>query len=263
MRLLSVALPLLALTILVSCSPLMYTSIGQNVPLFKEKGEVMLNAGYSSTLGHDRGLGVFGSDISEGVHFQAAVAVSNHISISSSFYSLKESGSEVEGSGNYIEVGIGQYKHWDKTNFIAEIFTGIGLGSIRNKIGTESVDINYTKPYIQPSIGYSNPYFSAAFTPRIALVTFTNHMNTLTDQGYHLLVENFFDTAGDKLVLEPGFTIRAGLKRVKFQYQWCYTSFSYSATNPNTGDEINPIDKFYNSFGLSFLITKKRRLSKN
>ncbi len=64
-----------------SCNPVLYSTVGQNVPLFTEKGEVTLQAGYAASFGNNTDA--------DGVAIQAAYAVSNSIAVMGSFYSLK------------------------------------------------------------------------------------------------------------------------------------------------------------------------------
>src|SRR5436190_23999941 len=75
-----------------SCAPVLYTSVGQNVPLFKEKGEVAISGGASNTenSGNDY---LYDYSSADGVNLQAAVAIKDNFAVMSSFYSLKNSNS--------------------------------------------------------------------------------------------------------------------------------------------------------------------------
>src|SRR5688572_28965092 len=83
-----------------SCSPVLYSTVGQNVPLFKEKGEVSMGAGFAS------------ANNGSGVSVQLAGAVSNRVALFGSFYSLSEDNADDHGwsgDGAYGEFAVGTF----------------------------------------------------------------------------------------------------------------------------------------------------------
>ncbi len=101
-----------------SCSPVLYSNNGANVPLFQNKSEVVVSAGVAST-DHASGLGL-----------QAGVAFDSAWSVIASFYSLKEKGADEDWSGNgrYVEFGVGRFgKVFKKGSFFTKRISVSGL----------------------------------------------------------------------------------------------------------------------------------------
>ena len=154
-----------------SCSPVVYSTNGQVVPLFHERGEATVSGGFSTT------------DDAEGFHVQAAGSVSDHWALLSSVYSLKSKSSDNwKGHGTYVEFGGGRFGSFGKNNmFIYETFAGVGYAGIRNSYQNSTLDVNFIKPFIQPSIGISQKWVDVALTPRFGLVSYTDHTISTTD----------------------------------------------------------------------------------
>src|SRR5688572_22818447 len=151
-----------------SCSPVLYTTVGQNVPLFKQKGEVAFSGGSAATSHED--------DVSsaEGFNIQAAAAIDSSLSIMCSLYSLKNMDADNDwiGKGNYFELGIGKFKQSSKSKLIGEVFCGVGFGEIKNSSTFGDISEHYIKPFIQPSGGFSSKIVDVAITTRVAMVFF-------------------------------------------------------------------------------------------
>mgnify|MGYP005754825617 CR=1 FL=1 len=227
-----------------SCGPVMYSNVGQNTPLFKEKGEFTGNAGFAySGPSEDAG----------GVGLQAAYAVSDHWAVISSFYSMGDSDPEGwRGRGSYFEIGGGYFGYNNNKRLVYELLGGVGFGSIKNNSNTENrfVDLSFTKPFIQPSIGYSVEHFEIAFTPRIGAASFGSISYNLNPEHKESLDQWINDYDGN-FFLEPGITLRGGMKNVKLHLQYVFSTF---------GDEAYSNTGFF-STGLQFLISEKRYLS--
>jgi len=223
-----------AASLMTSCSPVLYSTVGQNVPLFHKKGEVAMSGARGET-GHASG---FSGNL--------AVAVSDHAAIISSWHSLHSWGTS--GGGTYFELGAGKYKHYPST-VVTELFGGIGLGSISNSINGESIGVSYIKPFVQPSVGISGKVCELAFTPRIALVSYTSKTGYSSDAAIRTRVDDFYQTKKNTVVFEPGITFRIGYKNVKLQLQYNYTTLSYNK------DSVDSIDETFTSIGLHFNIT--------
>jgi len=224
-----------------ACSPILYSTVGQNVPLFREKGEVALNAG----LAVSGNSNYFGTT---GINVQLAVAPTNSLAVISSFYSLKES--DGTGKGNYFELGIGKFKYNPKSNLTGEIFFGAGLGSIKSSPDGYQISSDFLKVFIQPSGGFTSKVFDIAFTPRVGVVNFLSHKN----EGNEQEINQFFSDKKTTVVFEPGITLRLGFKNVKLQYQYNYSTFNYNSNGYNDFDLVN--DTFM-SFNLYFLMTER------
>lgn len=226
-----------------SCSPILYTSVGQNVPLFHGKGEVTFGGGYADT------------GDATGVTMQFAVAVDSSLAVSALFHSLSGSYSNEpdfwEGSGTYFEGGVGKFGTMSEGLCAWEVFVGLGYGSIKNTNLNQGVNARYIKPFLQPSISIGTGVVEFAITPRIGVVNYTAHSSTLTDAQNAEVIEAFFDEKSTTLVFEPGVTLRLGYRGVKLQAQYSYSTFSYRA------EDWDPVNPEFISIGLQFLITKR------
>ncbi len=185
-----------------SCSPILYTTVGQNVALFHQKGEVSLGVSSAAT------------NLASGSSVQFAAAVDSGIEIMSSYYSLSNGSS----SGDYFEFGAGKFKYNPNTKFCGEMIFGMGLGSIKNSISNSSnssyyiVNANYLKPFIQPSFGLSGKIGDIAFTPRVAFVTYTSKSDNVINPSLRNNLDHYFSEKQSTLVFEPGITLRVGIK---------------------------------------------------
>lgn len=231
---------------------MLYTTVGQNVPLFKKKGEVAISGGHASTAHEENDYMYFVSG-SEGFNVQAAAAIDSSLAITCSIYSLKNSDASYDwtGKGNYVEFGIGKFKHSPKTKLIGEVFFGTGFGSLKNSSTYGDISSHYIKPFIQPSGGFSSKVIDVALTARMGMVFFTSHSNSLNDQEQKRVMEDFYDDKKATFVFEPGLTTRIGFKNVKLQLQWNYTTFHY------TSGDFNPVNRTFASVGLFILISDR------
>jgi hypothetical protein len=243
---------------LTSCAPVLYSTVGTNVPLLKEKGEVVVSGGMSQVDNKSNDYLYYYSGAS-GFNLQFAAAIDSNLAIISSFYSLRNKDSQEEwtGNGTYFEAGIGKFGSGKKSkNLIGEIFIGTGFGSISNAYPGAHINASYLKPFLQPSGGVRTKYFDFALTPRFGMVFFTGHnVSGLEDEEDQIISDFFFDKKAT-FVFEPGFTIRAGIKNVKLQYQINYTTFNYSKTVDD--EEFDPVNQVYSSLGIYFLFSKKK-----
>ena len=233
-----------------SCSPVVYSTTGQVVPLFREQGEATVSGGFST------------AEDAQGFHVQAAGSVSDHFALLTSVYAMSNDNSSSDnwtGKGTYFEVGGGHFGSFGSNNtFIYETFAGVGFGGIRNSYQDQKLDVNFIKPFIQPSIGISQKWVDIALTPRFGLVSYTDHSIQTNDASYRTAAENYFNDQGTTFVFEPGMTVRAGYKNFKLQLQFNVSTFSYHAENANSNS--NPsINNTYLGLGLHYLISKRYR----
>ena len=237
-------LGLAALLITASCSPVLYAPVGQNVPLFHEKGEVALSGGYCETWD------------ARGVSLQFATAVNNKVLVTSSFYSMSDAygGSEDfwEGHGTYFEAGVGRYGYSPESKFTYELIGGLGYGSMKNKYNYSTVNANYIKPFFQPSFGVSGGVAEFAVTARIGYVAYVSHSNTMPTPEERYRVDQYFDEKSSSLAFEPGLTFRFGYRNVKLVAQYCYSTFNYK-----DDEDIDPVNPEFLSVGLHVLITDR------
>ncbi len=241
-----------AAALFTSCNPVLYSTVGQNVPMFTEKGEVALQGGYAASFGQDTDA--------DGVALQAGYAVSNSLTVMGSYCSLKglkEQGyigsapSEWDSKGSYLELGVGKYGTFTSKSFAWEVFAGLGTGTIKNNRAIEYVDCKLVKPFLQPSFGYISKYLDIIFTPRMGIVSYTSHSSSLLDPQQAQQTYDFFDSDKNTFVFEPGITLRGGYKSMKLQLQYNTTTFKADINN----DAITVVNKDYISIGVYFLIS--------
>jgi hypothetical protein len=228
---------------LTSCCPVLYAPVGHNVPLFKQKGEALLN------------IGTCAIDDGTGFNLQGAVAVDSSVAIISSFYHMaddQEAGAEIKGKGNCFEMGIGKFWPVKNTGWVGDVFIGAAFTGIQNKVTGQSLDVNYVTPFVQPSFGYRNRAIELILSSKIGFVQYTDLKNELTEPGLRNSAETFYREKKSSFVIDGGITIRAGWKGIKLQGQLVVTSFNYNATDGNTF-----FNDSYGSLGLVFRISPK------
>jgi len=230
-----------------ACGPVLYSNVGQNVPLLQEKGEFSGQVSYSASSG---------AWSASGIGFQGAYAVSEKVGIISSFSSLWGSDDspdyEWEGDGTYFELGAGLFGGKQENKFLYEGFVGIGSGSIRNTSlvnRSEFMNVKYLKPFLQPSIAFSTKYFELAVTPRIAYLTYTSQDDfNFGPNPEQLNPQEYFDENHNTVVFEPGIMIRGGFPGAKLELQYNHSSLK----EPLEGNSV--INDDYFSIGLRFII---------
>ena len=235
------------ITFLSSCSPVLYSNTGHVVPLFQQKGEVMLNASVGST---EDATGV-------GAHF--AAALDSSWAIIASYYYLtgdEDNDSEWRGNGSQFDFGGGKfYTFGEKNRGVVELFAGVGFATITNRLAGDRVDLSYVKPFIQPSIGVTGPWVDFAFTPRIAVVSYTKNTISLSDGENQLKAERYFREKKSTLVFEPGMIFRAGYKNIKGQIL-----INLSTFRANGEEDLDPnINDQYVSVGINYLFPNRYR----
>ena len=198
-----------------SCNTTLYVPNAVNAPLLKEKGELKASIGFNN--------------------FQAAFGLTDHVGVIGNAYwnnfkvDATSNGitSETVNKGNLYEVGIGYFFNISD-NVVFETYAGGGLGKIdfSNDNSRKYYDVNATKFFIQPALGYVGKYFDLGFTPRFSAVKY----NDLNTSGYTQseLDTEFLNKSAveDKtwMFIEPAITARFGYKFIKLQAQLGFAS---------------------------------------
>ena len=226
---------------LFACSPILYAPTTQNVPLLQQKGEVNIGGGYIST------------ESAEGMSLNFATAVDSSWAIAAAFNTLGDgtvrSGNSWDSKGRYLEAAAGKFGTIADGPFLYEAFLGLGYGTATNKNSNSSVNGKFIKPYLQTSIGVRSKIVDLAFTPRLAVVNYvSNDVYIPGAPEEAMAASNYFDDKGSSFVFEPGITLRLGLKNVKIQAQYVYSTFNYRES------DLWQFDKNILSFGLNFYI---------
>lgn len=211
-------LPLFSI-LLFSCTHRYYAPSGQNVPLFKEKGEVQLSGGLAS------------SGEAGGGNIQAAYAVGNNAGITADAYIANGENEDNGASGNgfNISVGGGYFKPLGDY-FVFETYAGFGGGNITNKYaGGGDSKVMFIRPYIQPAIGFTSNFVDVAFAPRIAMVNYTGINRSGIGDSTQIAQLDYINDHPTSVYFEPGVTLRAGWKYAKLQFQYVW---SVNLNNP-------------------------------
>lgn len=231
-----------------SCGPVLYSNVGQNVPMFLEKGEFSGSINYASSYGQD----VTDAD---GLGLQAAYAFSDKWAGILSYYSMKNASvtedEDWQAKGSYFEIGGGRYGSFGSKYFAYEVLGGIGFGGIKNNSNLNNIDANIFKPFLQPSFGVISKYADFIITSRFGYVSYTSNSYRLEDDNMRMQADKFFEEQKSSFVFEPGFTIRGGYKNIKIQIQYNFSSFK------NEYDGFYPVNDNYGGIGLYFLISNR------
>lgn len=236
--------------VLISCSPIVYSNVGYNAPMFEKEGEVSINPNYSSSNAAQN----LSDDVVRGFGFQGGYSLTDKVAIISSFYSMGRKGSsgsqDWEGNGNYVEIGGGYYGRSQNKKIAYEVLGGIGFSGIKNKNlnGEEYLNVNISKPFIQPSIGFISKYFEVSFIPRVAYVSIEDRGLSINDSDLLSDLRRQFEKNNKQLVFEPGLQLRFGFEYVKLQIQYSISNFNFST------DELNFSYESYGSLGLNIRI---------
>lgn len=228
-------LPALSICLLLgfaSCSPVMYSTVGQNTPMFQEKGEAFFSAGGAFSMNDEEGTEILG------VQIQGGAAVGKTVGLTAEFCHLGEE----DDYGNYGEVSIGRFWKANKSNWFPEVYLGAGFGTIHN---SGYKPIKFTEPFVQPSMCYRINKFEFAVSSKLGLVYYR---------------ENSY-TKKIPFVLEPAFTLRYGWPNFKFHWQTALSTFKVpsDAYVLQDGDYSYYFvsNNFYSSFSLLFRIPSK------
>ena len=187
----------LVLLLAAACSPI-YVPNTRNVPLFKEGGEFQATA-YATTAGGEA---------------QMAYAISDHLAVVGNYAmgSQKQTNpgdnKEFTRKNSYAELGLGLYKV--KRHSRVELFAGYGIGKGTSHDQYYFFGLNndvvatgtLNRIFIQPSIGTNNRKFNIAFTPRIAMVKFTE----FTTDDPNAKIARFTPSGKFQVFVEPAIT---------------------------------------------------------
>jgi hypothetical protein len=198
-----------AALLLSSCSSTMYTSNTVNVPLMRERGEIKLNLDQNN--------------------FQTAIALANHVAVmTNGFYKARNGSNFFTERGSLLEAGLG-YFNSPRRNVVCEVYGGVGGGNVYkrqmllasdNSTVIADYNINATRFFIQPNIGFTTAFFDLAFSTRFSTLKYAHfisdnypearldheHLDVITRQPY--------------IFAEPAITARAGYKFLKLQLQF-------------------------------------------
>lgn len=225
---------LVILTSLNSCSHYYYAPNSHNVPLFQKEKEARIRIALSQGL----------TSLSErekhvGVEIQGAYSITKNIGIMVNGFFVKSQSAnndDVWGKGSFIEFGSGYFKQLINKS-VFEIYAGIGRGTVTNQYDVTRMTstVNFTRYFIQPSIGMHSKGFDFAFSPRFCGLNFNkiaykNNIYQGDKQDLEYMKNNEFS-----FLFEPAVTIRAGGQHFKLQGQMVY---SHNVSNPKLAQGV-------------------------
>jgi hypothetical protein len=242
-----------------SCFHVYYIPNTPNAPLLAEKGETRVNVLYTTGANSEY----------NGGELQFAHAVSKNVGIMVNGFTAGKTetvdnwfgnqGSHTEkGNGSYIEFAGGYFKKFDaKEKWMAEVYGGLGFGSAHNDYGfNDHTQVNSSKLFIQPSIGYKGKHFEIAVVPKVSLINWKVKESQVanTDNDY---VKADMDAIRSKpgfVSFEPAVLLRAGTEQLKFQFAISTTS---SRSTILLSDDL--VETVNASLGISINIGPKKK----
>ena len=206
-----------------SCTPPLYIPNTTNVPTLKEKGDLDLS--YS--------LGTNGNDL------QGSYAINDNVGVmlNGSYGSSKSDSNNNFTKHQFLELGGGytfilNKDKTDETKTIFSAFGGFGVGSasgeysfsfLTSNVYTNNVFGNYSRAFIQPSIGISSLNVDFFFTFRTSYVNFSDIKNELDQSIINDEYINELDEAlnpkKSNVFYEPTLTLNVGGDQLKFMMQ--------------------------------------------
>jgi hypothetical protein len=244
-----------------SCNHKYYAPNTANIPLLSEKGEIKINALYSTGAGSSF----------NGGELQLAHALTNHIGVMANGFAAYKSeivhdwgpfhgpNSREKGYGSYLE-GAGGYFNSIGRNGIVEVYGGYGKGYSMNNYGfvagSEMITrVNVSKVFIQPSIGSKILFGEIGFSPRIGLVNWKiKKTNGYLSDDLIAIYEK-----PHLFVFEPTFIVRVGSPSVKLQIAINYLAVLNSYEKNNGYPVKFLVEKCALSIGASVNFNTKRK----
>ena len=222
-----------------SCQHIYYAPNSANAPQLSEKGETRVNALYCS--GGDSEFG--------GGELQVAYAITKNVGVMLNGFAAGESeeitsyntnGSHMEsGKGSYIEGAAGYFMALDaKRKWIADIYGGMGLGSVKNDYGFgDNSKVGNTKFFVQPSIGYKSTHFEFAFVPKLSLVNWRVKESKISHSENDGVKNEIKAIESDPsfVAFEPALLLRAGGQNFKVQAGVSFSNYSTTSFLLQTG----------------------------
>jgi len=233
--------------ILQSCASV-YLPAAQNVPVFREKGEVKLSAG------------VYDYQVAYAVGRHTAVMVNAQNSDRLVREIMARPGSNNRVVSKMVEVGGGFFTD-DKSTWTFETYGGLGVfktalrsdfqdtrpvypgeTALRDSSYTTHLNTRGARFFLQPNLGFASKAIDIAFSTRITGLTFGSV--TSVNFSAFTLKYSSIGNLGDRLHLfaEPAITMRVGYKWIKMQIQ---TGISLQFTSAEV-----PYNYLFGSVGL-------------
>jgi hypothetical protein len=212
-----------------SCTHYYYAPNKLNVPLFDKEKE--FSASVAMSVGNEF----------EAYEFQTAYAIDKNFGImANGLFADRASGDEY-GKGYIIEAGGGYFAPLNKY-YVFEIYSGFGFGKVENGYGDQGnglinsnySELDFTRFFIQPSLGLTTRYIDVILSSRFAGLYYTDFYYPLNLYESDLKDLRYIEDNPFSMIFEPAATLRLGYKELKFQIQIVY---SLNINNPRLQQE--------------------------
>jgi hypothetical protein len=205
----------IAFVVIASSCNVAYRASTINTPLFSGKNELAVTAASNN--------------------IQAAYAVSDHVGVMANGFfeqSVVSNNETGQGGTGYMgELGAGYFTGLTADpNFIFETYAGAGFGYLylnnnyrddNSNIQKRTLDADGMKFFIQPAIGYRLSYVEVSGAIRYSNINYSNIRLSNWPQP-ELRDANLNELNNSFHFIEPGLTLRVGLKNIKLQFQYLY-----------------------------------------
>jgi hypothetical protein len=193
--------------ILNSCAPAYVPSV-VNIPLLTNKGEVQA-AVYAGTSGVDP---------------QLTYAFSNHVGVmlNGSFANNTSSTTNNYHKHQFGEIGAGYYTHFLQRGKF-ETFAGAGSGKLSaefdNNLWISRSNVNYTRIFVQPAVGFTTKIFDLGFSTRFVFLKLHQELESNTGIFAEPVINVKFGYDHIKAVAQLGLSLPMNSGNIDFTYQ--------------------------------------------
>jgi hypothetical protein len=240
---------LFIISLLSSCKAVVYTPNRNPIPLYKQKGDVYVDASTNLFSKVDLTAGVAPVN---GLGLYAGYNASGYTSRTTTIDSPIITNTKLY-RGNMINLGAGYFVPQDiSPNLRFEVFGDLGLGQFKNKsTGETNAFFNgkYTRIGIMPNIGYTSTdqIFSIAYSLRACNIRF--HSAEINNVPYYSDDYKRYSRKHDYNMMEHAVMARVGTEAVKLQLQ--------VAVQQNIGadDYLDPLPPYNMSINFGIVFT--------
>ncbi|ATL45915.1 hypothetical protein COR50_01350 [Chitinophaga caeni] len=235
-----------------------YVPSQPNVPMLKESGEFKASIATKNAA--------------------AAYAVSNHFAVAASGQYVYGNNSNYHkdfdddnfidydpyNRGYSIEAGLGYFTTIGvKKLMVFDVYSGFGKGSFKTldpifydhikdqdyRRDDYKLSANFTRFYVQPTIGLVHRAVEVGFTPKFSIVNFhglRNGSKALPDPDDQFVFHQISD--GTIPFLQPTITVRAGYRYIKFHAQFYQNIVLKGSTLYDPQNNINYYEDYFDYF---------------
>ncbi len=210
-----------------------YAANSHNVPMLTDKKDTRASLNYY--LGSRESITFI-----PGLELQGSFALGRHIGVMGSFLTMGKARNDIYVHARYGDLGLGYYWTDPSKKLVLETYVAYGLGYAENGFeGDAFSSSDFTKLFIQPSVGFKSRFFDMSFSWRYGQVHHSSIGPGGTLPEYAIMEFEYILQNRSYSVSEPALTFRFGDQNLKAQIQ---TGWSSSASFHNS--------RFWTSVGL-------------